>query len=163
METAKERRRAQKQVMKEMRPTWSMQHVGEAPFWEIIVFFPYLKKQHKSRDKGYIYRQTFAAILQFYFLFFYFFMYTSFLASQFCVRIQSAAIANSLRKANLQKQEWILPLSILLPKTRFLHRPSSSKKQNISTNNTSNHQQYIHGENHICKEWRPWKNKYRYC
>jgi len=68
-------------------------------------FFPYLKKQHKSRDKGYIYRQTFAAILQLYFLFFYIFMYTSFLASQFCVRIQSAAIGKSLRKANLQKQE----------------------------------------------------------
>ena len=123
--------------MKVMRPTWNMQQSRGSTFLRNNSFFPYLKKQHKSRDKGYIYRQTFAAILQFYFLFFYIFMYTSFLASQFCVRIQSAAIAKSLRKANLQKQEWILPLSILLPKTRFLHRPSSPKKQNTSANNTS--------------------------
>ena len=78
-------------------------------------------------------------------------MYTSFLASQFCVRIQSAAIVKSLRKAHLQKQEWILPLSILLPKTRFLHRPSSSKKQTTSANNTSI-PPAIYPENHICKE-----------
>ena len=163
METAKERRRAQKQVMKVMRPTWNMQQSRGSTFLRNNSFFPYLKKQHKSRDKGYIYRQTFAAILQFYFLFFYFFMYTSFLASQFCVRIQSAAIAKSLRKENLQKQEWILPLSILLPKTRFLHRPSSPRNKIHLWTTHQYHQQYIHGENHICKEWRPWKNKHLYC
>ena len=66
-------------------------------------FFPYLKKQHKSRDKGYIYRQTFAAILQFYFLFFYIFMYTSFLASQFCVRIQFSGNREEFEKSKFTK------------------------------------------------------------
>ena len=54
---------------KEMRPTCEHNSSGEASSWEIIVFSSYLKKQHKSRDKGYIYRQIFAAILQLYFLF----------------------------------------------------------------------------------------------
>ena len=137
---------------KEMRLTWIQAEHKGSTFLRNNSFFPYLKKQHKSRDKGYIYRQTFAAILQLYFLFFYIFMYTSFLASQFCVRIQSAAIVKSLRKANLQKQEWILPLSILLPKTLFLHRPSSSKKQTTSANNTSI-PPAIYPEDRICKEF----------
>ena len=70
-------------------------------------------------------------------------MYTSFLASQFCVRIQSAAITKSLRKANLQKQEWILPLTILLPKPAFcIGRQVPRNKIHLQTTHQY-HQQYI--------------------
>ena len=82
-------------------------------------------------------------------------MYTSFLASQFCVRIQSAAIAKRLRKENLQKQEWILPLSILLPKKRFLHWPSISKEQTICEqhiNDTSNIQRTTFANNNLSED-----------
>ena len=72
-----------------------------------------------------------------------------------CVWIQSAPIAKNLRKANLQKQEWILPLSILLPKTRFLHRPSISKKQSICEqhfNDTSNIQRTTFANNNLSED-----------
>ena len=123
--------------MKVMRPTWNMQQSRGSTFLRNNSFFPYLKKQHKSRDKGYIYRQTFAAILQFYFLFFYFLCILLFWLPNFAFGYSQRQSRRVWQKANLQKQEWILPLSILLPKTRFLHRPSSPKKQNISANNTS--------------------------
>ena len=38
--------------MKEMRPTWSMQHVGEAPFWEIIVFSHTWRSNIKAETRG---------------------------------------------------------------------------------------------------------------
>ena len=110
-----------------------------SPFLRNNSFFPYLNsmKKHKGRDKGYIYRQTFTAILQLYFLFFYIFMYTSFLASQFAFGYSQCQSRRIWEKQIYKKQEWILPLSILLPKNRFLHRPSISKKQTPSANNTS--------------------------
>ena len=100
-------------------------------------FSPYLKKQQKSRDKGYIYRQTFAAILQLYFLFFYIFMYTSFFGFPICVRIQSAPIAKNLRKANLQKTRVNITIVHTFTKKLLSASPAISKKQTTSVNNTS--------------------------
>ena len=100
-------------------------------------FFPYLKKQHKSRDKGYIQKQTFAAILLLYFLFSTF-LWILLFGFPICIRIQSALITKNLRKANLQKTGVnITIVCIHLLKTCFLHWPSSSKKQTTSANNTS--------------------------
>jgi len=123
--------------MKVMRPTWNMQQSRGSTFLRNNSFFPIPEEATQKQRQGVHIQANFRSNSTILFLIFLLFMYTSFLASQFCVRRQSAAIAKSLRKANLQKQEWILPLSILLPKTRFLHRPSSPKKQNISANNTS--------------------------
>ena len=38
--------------MKEMRPTWSRQHAGEAPFWEIIVFSHTWRSNIKAETRG---------------------------------------------------------------------------------------------------------------
>ena len=114
-------------------------------------FFPYLKKQHKGRDKGYIYRQTFAAILQLYFLFFYIFMYTSFFGFPICVRIQSASIAKNLRKANLQKTG--VNITIVYTFTENPLSASAVKFQETiyiceqHINNTSNIQRTIFAKN----------------
>ena len=148
-----------------MRPTWGMQHIiaGEAPFWEIIVFFPYLKKQHKSRDKGYIYRQTFAAILQFYFLFFYFLCILLFWLPNFAFGDSQRQSRRVWEKQIYKNRSEYYHCLYFYQKPAFcIGRQVPRNKIYLRTTHQY-HQQYIHGENHICKEWRPWKNKYMYC
>ena len=164
METAKERRRAQKQVMKVMRPTWNMQQSRGSTFLRNnSFFFPYLKKQHKSRDKGYIYRQTFAAILQFYFLFFYFLCILLFWLPNFAFGYSQRQSRRVWEKQIYKNRSEYYHCLYFYRKPAFcIGRQVPRNKIYLRTTHQY-HQQYIHGENHIFKEWRPWKNKYMYC
>jgi len=112
---------------KEMRLT-CIEHIAwEASSWEITFFSAYLKKQHKSRDKGYIYRQisrrnsiNLSYVLHFYVYFF-------FMASQFAIGYSQHQSQRIWEKQIYKKQGWMLPLSIILSKTHIQHRPSVSK------------------------------------
>ena len=152
METAKERRRAQKQVMKEMRPTWSRQHAGEAPFWEIIVFSHTWRSNIKAETRG-----TYTGKLsqQFYNSISYFSTFLCillFLASQFAFGYSQRQLQRIWEKQIYKKQEWILPLSILLPKNCDLHRPSSSKNCKKHIYNTSNIQRTTFANNYLSED-----------
>ena len=159
METAKERQRAQKQVMKEMRPTWSRQHAGEAPFWEIIVFSHTWRSNIKAETRG-----TYTGKLsqQFYNSISYFSTFLCillFLASQFCVWISWRVWEKQIYK---NRSEYYHCLYFYRKPAFCIGRQVPRNKIHLRTTHQY-HQQYIHGENHICKEWRPWKNKYMYC
>ena len=162
METAKERRRAQKQVMKVMRPTWNMQQSRGSTFLRNNSFIPYLKKQHKSRDKGYIYRQTFAAILQFYFLFSTFLCILLFWLPNFAFGYSQRQSRRVWEKQIYKNRSEYYHCLYFYRKPAFcIGRQVPRNKIYLRTTHQY-HQHYIHWENHICKEWRPWKNKHMY-
>ena len=116
-------------------------------------FFPYLKKQHKGRDKGYIYRQTFAAILQLYFLFFYIFYVYFFFGFLILCSDTVSGKREEFEKSKFTKTgvNNIITSVYTFTESPLSARPSSPKKQNTSANNTSI-PPAIYPENHICKE-----------
>ena len=127
-------------------------------------FFPYLKKQHKGRDKGYIYRQTFAAFVQLYFLFFYIFMYTSF----WLPNLHSDTVSanhEEFEKSKFTKNRSEYYHCPYFYQIDFLHRPSISKKQTSyifeqHINDTSNIQRTTFANNNLSED--PEKKIYRY-
>ena len=143
-----QRRRAQKQVIKKWGQPEYKQHAGEAPFWEIIVVFPYLKKQHIQANFRSNSTTLFLIFLHFYVYFF--------LASQFAFGYSQRQSRRIWEKEIYKKQEWIWPLSILLPKNRFLHRPSISKTKHYifeqHINDTSNIQITTFANNNLSED-----------
>ena len=127
---------------------------GRSTFLRNNSFFPYLKKQHKGRDKGYIYRQTFAAFVQLYFLFFYIFMYTSFFHFPILCSDTVSGNHEEFEKSKFTKTGVNITIVYTFTKNPLSASGVKSQEtkyiceQHVHINTTSN----IHGENHICKE-----------
>ena len=118
---------------KEIRPTWFYWDAREASSWEIIFFAAYLKKQHKGGDEGCEHRQTFPSISTILFLLSISTLFIIFSWGFPVGRIFWALTMKNLRKTKLQKQGWMLPLSIYFTDTRILHWPSFAKTNNLRT------------------------------
>ena len=153
METAKQSQRAQKQVIKKWAQSECKQHMGEAPFWEIIVFSHTWRSNIKAETRG-TYTGKLSQHLYNSISYFSTFLCILLFGFPICIRIQSVPW-RIWEKQIYKKQEWILPLSILLPKNRFLHRPSISKKQTICKqhiNDTSNIQRTTFANNNLSED-----------
>jgi len=142
--------------MKVMRPTWNMQQSKGSTFLRNNSFFPYLKKQHKSRDKGYIYRQTFAAILQFYFLFFYFLCILLFWLPNFAFGYSQRQSRRVWEKQIYKNRSEYYHCLYFYRKPAFCIGRQVQETKYLRTTHQY-HQQYIHGETIFAKSEDPEK------